>query len=372
MAGGLVLLALWASQASLLDPLYWVLGAGVILRGVSTILLPWLGPYAAHVDRRAYRFVIALALITASIVPLAIVVPILIYTNPALALNTSARQQVYGITLVILALAGVAGWWLARVLTRPLIDVTNHMRAIAAGNPDIPVAERTGTEWRQLAQSLDYMTHMLQQRYDELRESEARYRVLVETASEGVWLVTTAGKTIYANERMAALLGYAVEEFSTRALFDFIFLEDVALARTHLGSNLQGKTEQFDFRLRHRNGNAVFVLAGTSPVCDASGAITGVLGMFSDITERQRAEAASAYLAAIVESADDAIVSKTLDGIVTSWNASAERMFGYTAQEMIGQSILRLIPPDAAERRRARSSRVCGRESELSTSRPCA
>ncbi len=54
----------------------------------------------------------------------------------------------------------------------------------------------------------------------------------------------------------------------------------------------------------------------------------------------------AAYLAAIVESADDAIVSKTLDGIVTSWNASAQRMFGFTAQEMIGQPILRLIPPN--------------------------
>jgi two-component system sensor histidine kinase UhpB len=54
----------------------------------------------------------------------------------------------------------------------------------------------------------------------------------------------------------------------------------------------------------------------------------------------------AAYLAAIVESADDAIISKTLDGIVTSWNASAERIFGYSAQEMIGQPILRLIPPD--------------------------
>ncbi len=61
---------------------------------------------------------------------------------------------------------------------------------------------------------------------------------------------------------------------------------------------------------------------------------------------RLRATESAAYLAAIVESADDAIISKTLDGIVTSWNASAQRMFGYTAHEMIGQPILRLIPPD--------------------------
>ena len=66
----------------------------------------------------------------------------------------------------------------------------------------------------------------------------------------------------------------------------------------------------------------------------------------TDLVERKQAEAAVAYLAAIVTSAEDAIASKTLDGIVTSWNASAERMFGYTAQEMIGQPILRLFPPD--------------------------
>ncbi|HEU5439757.1 MAG TPA: PAS domain S-box protein [Ktedonobacterales bacterium] len=66
----------------------------------------------------------------------------------------------------------------------------------------------------------------------------------------------------------------------------------------------------------------------------------------ADLIERKRTDEASAHLAAIVTSADDAIVSKTLDGIVTSWNSSAERMFGYTAEEMIGKTILRIIPPD--------------------------
>jgi PAS domain S-box-containing protein len=66
----------------------------------------------------------------------------------------------------------------------------------------------------------------------------------------------------------------------------------------------------------------------------------------ADLIERTQAEEAAAHLAAIVASTSDAIASKTLDGIITSWNASAERMFGYTAREIVGQSVLLLIPPD--------------------------
>jgi PAS domain S-box-containing protein len=74
--------------------------------------------------------------------------------------------------------------------------------------------------------------------------------------------------------------------------------------------------------------------------------VAGFFVLVEDISERRRAEHARAHLAAIVESTDDAVISKTLDGIITSWNAGAERLYGYTARDMIGHSIERIIPGD--------------------------
>jgi PAS domain S-box-containing protein len=80
-----------------------------------------------------------------------------------------------------------------------------------------------------------------------------------------------------------------------------------------------------------------------TPLKDASGRVIGALNVLIDLSEQKADEA---RLAAIVTSSDDAIISKTLDGMVTSWNTGATRIFGYQPEEMIGQSILRLIPPE--------------------------
>jgi PAS domain S-box-containing protein len=85
---------------------------------------------------------------------------------------------------------------------------------------------------------------------------------------------------------------------------------------------------------------------------DESGAMLGSVMVFRDITERKRAEEDGARLAAIVESSEDAIVSKTLDGIIRSWNQSAERLFGYTAQEAVGRPITLIIPPERIDEER--------------------
>ena len=100
------------------------------------------------------------------------------------------------------------------------------------------------------------------------------------------------------------------------------------------------------------------ILERYSKVLIVEGQRAGRVWSFRDVTERQTAEMTSRQLAAIVASSDDAIIGKDLNSIITSWNAGAERIFGYTADEMIGTSIMRLIPPDRQEEEREILSRL--------------
>jgi PAS domain S-box-containing protein len=94
------------------------------------------------------------------------------------------------------------------------------------------------------------------------------------------------------------------------------------------------------------DGTRVRFFPYPTPLRDASGQLVGAINVLVDATERYQADLESARLAAIVASSDDAIISKTLDGRITSWNAGATRIFGYQADEMIGQPITRIIPPE--------------------------
>jgi PAS domain S-box-containing protein len=123
-----------------------------------------------------------------------------------------------------------------------------------------------------------------------LRASERRFRTILETANEGVWLIDRQGRTQYANDRMAALLGAAQEDVAAARVTDFVFAEDAAAARERIGANLAGRAEEFDFRFRRADGAEVLVRAGTSPVRDRAGRVVGALGLFTDVTARRRAD----------------------------------------------------------------------------------
>ena len=123
-----------------------------------------------------------------------------------------------------------------------------------------------------------------------LKESETKYRTIVETAQEGVWVVDSAGKTTFSNQRMADMLGYTVEEMLGRSFYDFMDSEGRQIAERNLARRNSGITEQHDFRFRRRDGTSIWTMISTNPLFDADGAVIGALGMVTDITDRTRLE----------------------------------------------------------------------------------
>ena len=118
--------------------------------------------------------------------------------------------------------------------------------------------------------------------------------------------------------------------------------EDGIISRVKRGERI----EHFDTVRQRKDGTLIDISLTISPVRDSSGRIVGASKVAREITDRKRAERSTALLAAIVDSSDDAIVSKTLDGIITSWNKSAQQMFGYLPEEAVGKHITLIIPRD--------------------------
>ncbi len=124
---------------------------------------------------------------------------------------------------------------------------------------------------------------------DALRASEERYRSIVQTAYEGIWLIDTEARTLYANNRVAELLDVSVEDMLGHTMLAFVYPEDESDGYARITSNLLGNYEQFDFRFRRKDGSPLYTLACTSPIRNEEGTIIGALGMYTDMTERKRA-----------------------------------------------------------------------------------
>jgi PAS domain S-box-containing protein len=125
-----------------------------------------------------------------------------------------------------------------------------------------------------------------------LSESEEKYRNIVETANEGIWLIDNDVCTTYVNRQMAEMLGYTIEEMLGRPAFDFIFKDDVSKAEERIAVRDRGTSESGEFSLRRKDGSAIEALYSASPIKNREGEIVGSLSMVIDITERKLGEEA--------------------------------------------------------------------------------
>ncbi len=183
-----------------------------------------------------------------------------------------------------------------------------------------------------------------------LQEDNTRQDPAIQTPDTGLFDCDLNTGAVHFSAGYKRQLGYEDEEFANdlRELEIRLHPEDRERVTQSLHTYLFDPRPfyQTRYRVRHKDGDYRWMLVRVELIRDVSGRPCRVLGCQLDLTERNRAEEDRARLAAIVQSSDDAIVGKTLSGIVTSWNEGARRLFGYTAEEMVGQPLSRLIPTD--------------------------
>ena len=200
---------------------------------------------------------------------------------------------------------------------------------------------------------------------DLFRLSEERFRIAAETANDVIYEWDLKQSLEWLG-KIDDLLGYEPGEFP-RTMDGFaaaVHPEDLERTMAAIQAHLEGRGPYaIEYRVRRKDGVYRWWSARGAVARTPEGKPTRWIGSITDITERKETEIALMKLAAIVESSNDAIIGKDLNGIIVNWNKGAEKLFGYTASEMTGTSVLRLIPADKQEEENQILKRIKRRES---------
>ncbi len=181
-----------------------------------------------------------------------------------------------------------------------------------------------------------------------LIESEARYRNIIDTAQEGIWLLDADARTTYVNQRMSEMLGYTPAEMLGKHLFDFTDDAGRQQAAQKWTQRQAGLTEQHEFRFVHDNGSDVWVLISTNPLKDKDGRFIGALGMITDITERKYIEqeliASEVRHRALVSAMPDLMFCLRADGAFVDYHAPQPERLLLQPEEFIGRKAADVFP----------------------------
>jgi PAS domain S-box-containing protein len=178
-------------------------------------------------------------------------------------------------------------------------------------------------------------------------DPRAHLAAIVDSSDDAIISKDLNGTIVSWNDSAARIFGYSENEIIGRSILLLIPPElhpeeDGILGKVRAG----GRIDHYETTRMRKNGERFPISVTISPIKDGTGRVVGASKVARDISDRTRNDQSRFQLAAIVDSADDAIVSKDLSGIVKTWNQGAARMFGYSSEEMVGQPILRLIPEE--------------------------
>ena len=272
------------------------------------------------------------------------------------------RLRIYSaIAAAVIAVSFFVAYLLSRMfqqqISRPILALSDTARAVSDRRDYSVRAPRMGgDELGLLTDTFNQMLTQIQQQDRTVRDSEARVRAVLNSAISAVIVIDVMGKIIDWNPRAEGLFGWTRAEALGRELVELIIPPDYQQGHrrglqhfqaTGVGPILNRLIELSALR---RDGTQFPVELSVSPM--NTGSVVTFCGFITDITERKREEKVRAQLAAIIESTEDAIISKTLEGVITSWNPGAQKLFGYAAHECIGKPMLMLFPSERADEER--------------------
>jgi len=268
------------------------------------------------------------------------------------------RLRIYsGIAAAVSAVSFLVAYLLSRMfqqqISRPILALSDTARAVSErGDYSVRATRMGGDELGLLTDTFNQMLTQIQQQDRTVRDSEARVRAVLNSALSAVVVMDVTGRIIDWNPRAERLFGWTRAEALGQELAQLIIPPNYQQAHRRGLQHFQATGEGpvlnrlIELSALRRDGAEFPVELSISPM--NTGSAVTFCGFITDITERKREEKTRAQLAAIVESSEDAIISKTLEGVITSWNPGAEKLFGYAAHECIGQPMLMLFPPERA------------------------
>ncbi|MBD1366765.1 PAS domain S-box protein [Mucilaginibacter sp. ZT4R22] len=265
------------------------------------------------------------------------------------------NNEVDGIIAFVYDVTSIMSARLNQLDKNKQLTATNEEQAafneeLAATNEELAT---TNEELAATNDELNAMQQRLEDANQELATSTSRLRMAIESTKLGTWDYDPQTGALYWSQECRDIYGIPPNQPATFATFsDHIHPDDHDWVQAAIAQAIhpeKGGRYELNFRInRFDNGETRWIKVH-GKVYFEEGVATRFIGTVLDITDMKVAEEQSAKLAAIIQSSDDAIISKTFESVITSWNDSAERVFGYTAEEMIGESIYKLIPPDRYE-----------------------